>query len=151
MPPTVKLAAPAVLSDKVDAEGAVVNAMLVAPDVTLPPVVVIENERLASPATVNESAELTEPGTSVTSPVTEPTPVDETTTVPPRPVVKRPKPSAAVVGWVMVIGETITAVAVPVAVAVLPGAAKAGVAATNAMAEARMILFMRMLPRRPAS
>ena len=56
--------------------------------------------------------------------------------------------------WVSTIGETIVAVAVPVAVEVLPEAAKAGEAETRTIAEARMIFFTCVLlkcgaPQRP--
>ena len=67
-------------------------------------------------------------------------------TEPPVPVVKRPKPRAAPEVWVSTMGSTMVAVALPVAVEVLPEAAKAGEAETRAMAEARMIFFTCMLP-----
>jgi hypothetical protein len=86
-------------------------------------VVLIEKERFASPATVKASAVVVEPGTKPTSAVTEPTPAGETTTVPPVPVVNLPKLSVAPELWVSTIGVTTTAVAVPVAVEVLPVAA----------------------------
>lgn len=158
VPPTVKLDVPPAVSVAVAADALVVKARFVAPEVTLPPVVVMLNERLASPATVNESAELVEPGAKVTSLPTEPTPAAVTVTVPPVPVVKRPKLSAAPLGCVNTIGATIVADAVPVAEEVLPEPAKAGVPEAMAMPkttdEARMIFFTFVLlitiaPQRP--
>ena len=74
-------------------------------------------------------------------------PAAVTTTEPPAPVVKVPKPSAALGVCVSVIGETMVAVAVPVAVEVLPGAANAGEAKDMAMAEARISFFIRLFPK----
>lgn len=125
VPPTENPAVPAAVVVPVAAEAVVVKAIVAAPFTTLPPVVAIENERLASPATVNASAELVEPGTKPTSPVTEPTPADETMTVPPVPVVNLPNASTAAGVCVSTIGDTTVAVAEPVAVEVLPEAANA--------------------------
>jgi hypothetical protein len=134
----------------VAAEGVVVNAIEVLLKETVPEVVVIENARLASPATVNASAEVVEPGTKPTLPPTEPTPAAVTLTVPPVPVVNLPKPSAAPLVCVSVIGATTVAVAEPAVVAEVP-AANAGVAERMAMAEAMMIFFTCMLPVRYAA
>lgn len=138
----MKLAVPAEPSVPVAADGVVVNDMLAEPDETEPPVVTIEKDRPLSPATVKPSAEVVEPGTKPTSPPAVAEPVADTATDPPVPVVKRPKLSVAVEGCVRTIGATTVAVAEPVAVEVLPDAAKALPGNAAAMIAAKRIFFI---------
>jgi hypothetical protein len=144
VPPTVKLEAPVPLRTKVDAEGEVVKFSVVAPPaLRVLLVVVIPNERLALPPTVKASALVDETGAKTVSPVTEPAPNAETTTVPPAvPGTMLPNPSTAVEVCVKVIGATIVADAEPVAVAVSPGAAKAVPDESATMAAAKTSFFM---------
>ena len=116
VPPTVKLAVPPLPMARVAAEGAVVNGIEPPPKVILPPVVAMENERVASPATVKLSAALIEPVTKPTSPVTDPAPAEVTTMVPPVPRVKVPNLSDALETCASVIGATTLALDPPVVV-----------------------------------
>lgn len=142
VPPTVKLAVPAVPKVAAEADGDVVKLMLALPDVTVPPVVTIEKDRPPSPATVKASAELVEPGTRPTSPPTLAAPAALTVTDPPVPVVNLPKLSAAPEVCVSTTGDTTTAVADPFAVEVLPDAANAVPGSAAATTAAKRIFFM---------
>jgi hypothetical protein len=146
VPPTVKPAVPLELVMPAAAEGVVVKLIELEPLVIDPPVVAMLNARVLSPVTVNASAELVEPGTTPTSPVTDPAPALVTITAPPVPVVKLPKLSVAVEVCVSTIGETTVAVAAPVAVEVLPEAAYAGAATDSAMTAQSRIFFMTKSP-----
>ncbi len=142
-PPTVKLAVPAVLSVPVFADGAVVKAMLLPLAETVPEVVVIRNVRLDWPVTEKPSALGVDPDTMVTSPVVVAVPAAATTTVPPPPVVNFPKLRAAPELCFSLMGAMTVAVAVPLDVEVLPGAAQAGVANRTNASEQIVRFFMR--------
>lgn len=134
-------ATPLALRRPEEAEAVVVKFIVPGP-VTDPPVVVMANERLASPVTEKASALLVEPGTKPTSLVTDAEPAASTDTVPPVPTVNLPKLKTAALSWVTTSGDTIVADATPVAVEVLPEAAKADVDETATTRVARMIFFI---------
>ena len=100
----------------------------------MPVEVEIVKVRDGPPEMVKLSAETVPPVTSPISPVTEAAPAWLTETVPPLPAVNMPKLSAAPEVWVICSGATTVAVAVPVAVAVFPPAARAGLAVRAARA-----------------
>lgn len=149
VPPTVKVAVPPLPRVPLTDEGDVVNVMLAAPLVTEPFVVAIENARPASPATAKLSAELADPGKRVTSPEAVAAPAALTAIVPlVVPDVNLPKLSAADVVCVRTIGATTVAVAEPLALEVLAGAACAAPnGSTNATALRIVFLIFQPLPR----